>query len=127
MSLASLGALNSAGAGIKAVLIMFLMGPALDIIGPPRIINLCVIGSGLCNIALAMCTGSTIYSAVFMVNCESAAGSHICAASAACRTDGGAFAAVPSGLVRPSGKPREKCELARRVLCVVCRRVQLLC
>lgn len=68
MSLAYLGALNSAGAGMKAVLIMFLMGPALEEIGPSLVINVCIVGSGLCNIALALVSSSTSYSLIFMLN-----------------------------------------------------------
>ena len=68
MSISSLGALSSAGAGTKAVLIMFLMGPAIEKFGPHNLINVCLVGSGLCNILLATATNSKLYTVYFMGN-----------------------------------------------------------
>ena len=48
-SVATFGALNSVGAGIKSVLIIFFMGPALDAYGPHQLINYCLIGTAVCR------------------------------------------------------------------------------
>ena len=68
MSISQLGALSSSGAGLKAVLIMFLMGPAIEKFGPAKLINVCIIGSGVCNILLATATNSQLYTVYFMAN-----------------------------------------------------------
>ena len=53
MSLAALSSLASAGSGLKAVITLFFMGPALDAFGPHRIIHWCLVGSGACNLGIA--------------------------------------------------------------------------
>ena len=68
MSLASMGALNSIGAGLKSVLIIFLMGPALDHYGPHTLILGCLIGTVVCNTLLALSPDSTSYTAVYLLN-----------------------------------------------------------
>ena len=68
MSIASFGALNSVGAGIKSVLIIFFMGPALDKYGPHMLINWCLVGTLLCNVALAFCPGALSFSVVYLLN-----------------------------------------------------------
>ena len=68
MSIASFGALNSVGAGIKSVLIIFCMGPALDKYGPHKMINYCLVGTALCNVGLAFCPGAMSFSAVYLIN-----------------------------------------------------------
>ena len=68
MSLASMGALNSIGAGLKSVLIIFLMGQALDNYGPHTLILGCLIGTVVCNTLLALSPDSTSYTAVYLLN-----------------------------------------------------------
>ena len=68
MSVASFGALNSVGAGIKSVLIIFCMGPLLERFGPHRMINYCLVGTMVCNVVLSFCPGALSFSAVYLVN-----------------------------------------------------------
>lgn len=68
ISVASFAALNSAGAGIKSICILFIMGPALDAYGPPALINTCLVGGAICNLLTAFCGGPLSFSAVFLLN-----------------------------------------------------------
>jgi len=68
MSIASFGALNSVGAGIKSVLIIFFMGPALERFGPHTLINWCLVGTALCNVLLAFCPNALSFVSVYLVN-----------------------------------------------------------
>ena len=68
MSLAALSSLASAGSGLKAVITLFFMGPALDAFGPHRIIHWCLVGSGACNLGIAAAGSAFTYSAAFLIN-----------------------------------------------------------
>jgi hypothetical protein len=68
MSIATFGALNSVGAGIKSILIIFFMGRALEELGPHTLINWCLVGTALCNVGLAFCPGALSFSVVYLIN-----------------------------------------------------------
>ena len=68
MSMTLLSSLASAGSGLKALIILFLMGPVIDAFGPHVVIQWCLIGSALCDVALAMAPNSVAYSAAFLSN-----------------------------------------------------------
>ena len=67
LSSSSLSALSSAGSALKAGLIITLMGPLLDRIGPTVLINACILGSAVCACLLAACPNGYSYMAVFMI------------------------------------------------------------
>ena len=48
---AARSSLASAGSGLKAIIILAFMGPALDAFGPHKIIHWCIIGSAACDVA----------------------------------------------------------------------------
>ena len=68
MSLTQLGSLSSAGAGLKSVLIMFFMGPAIEKFGPHTLINVCIVGQGICNVLLSLQSTPGPYIGIFMAN-----------------------------------------------------------
>lgn len=68
MSLGMLSALASAGSGAKAVIVLLLMGPALDAFGPHTLIQWCLLGSAACNVALALAPTAFLYGAAFLTN-----------------------------------------------------------
>ena len=68
MSLTVLSSLASAGSGLKAVIILIFMGPALDAFGPHTLIHWCLVGSALCNLAIASSPSAAWYVAAFLVN-----------------------------------------------------------
>ena len=68
VTVASLGGLNSLGVGFKAGLTLFVVGPALDALGPHALLNTSVLVSCACAALLAAAPGPAVYSAAFVFN-----------------------------------------------------------